>query len=63
MCGLIGEFDSCHSLLAVELEATPEQVRHLDEERSTVAAETRFKTIRERAEAVVIRVVIVANVE
>ena len=44
-------------------ETLAEQVRHLNEEGSPVAAEARFELIGKRAEAVAIDIVVVSNIE
>ena len=45
------------------LETFSEEIRHSDKERTAVAFESRLGLIGKRAESVVIKVVIVANVE
>src|SRR5262245_412380 len=41
----------------------PKQVRHFDEKRPLVTAQTAFKLIRERAVAVVIQIIVVADIQ
>ena len=49
--------------MAGTLETTPEQVRHLDEERARVPTKAGYELGRERVAAVVVQVIIVAGIE
>src|SRR5215216_5820716 len=49
--------------LSTLLETAPEEIRHLDKECPTVAAKSRLDAMCERAKAVVVQVVVIADVK
>ena len=48
---------------AFELKTAPEEIRHLDEERSSITPEARFKSPAKRIEAVPIQIVVVPGIK